>query len=103
MKTVRIYIETSFRRPAVRDGKYASALVFTRRGSRVNRYGDRIRHYIQPADAVRSSRGIKKTESAMSCDHDTGQLLCHKHDHAGKSGEVAPVRMEKGSRDSGAE
>lgn len=29
MKTVRIYIETSFRRPAVRDGKYASALVFT--------------------------------------------------------------------------
>lgn len=29
MKTVRIYIETSFQRPAVRDGKYASALVFT--------------------------------------------------------------------------
>ena len=29
MKTVRIYIETSFQRPAGRDGKYASALVFT--------------------------------------------------------------------------
>lgn len=29
MKTVKIYIETSFQRPAVRDGKYASALVFT--------------------------------------------------------------------------
>ena len=29
MKTVRIYIETSFQRPTVRDGKYASALVFT--------------------------------------------------------------------------
>ena len=29
METVRIYIETSFQRPAVRDGKYASALVFT--------------------------------------------------------------------------
>ena len=29
MKTVRIYIKTSFQRPAVRDGKYASALVFT--------------------------------------------------------------------------
>lgn len=29
MKTVRIYIETSFQRSAVRDGKYASALVFT--------------------------------------------------------------------------
>lgn len=29
MKTVRIYIETSFRGPVVRDGKYAAALVFT--------------------------------------------------------------------------
>ena len=29
MKTVRIYIETSFQRPTVRDGKYAAALVFT--------------------------------------------------------------------------
>lgn len=29
MKTVRIYIETSFQFPTVRDGKYASVLVFT--------------------------------------------------------------------------
>lgn len=32
METVRIYIETSFRGPAVKDGKYAAALVITKRG-----------------------------------------------------------------------
>ena len=32
MKTVKIYIETSFRGPIVRDGKYAAALVFTEGG-----------------------------------------------------------------------
>lgn len=30
MKTVEIYIETSIKAPAVRDGKYAAALVFTK-------------------------------------------------------------------------
>ncbi len=32
METVRIYIETSFRGPAVKDGKYAAALVITKHG-----------------------------------------------------------------------
>lgn len=32
MKTVKIYIETSFAGPAVKDGKYAAALVFTKAG-----------------------------------------------------------------------
>lgn len=32
MKTVKIYIETSFSGPAVKDGKYAAALVFTKAG-----------------------------------------------------------------------
>ena len=30
MKTVKIYIETTVKGPAVRDGKYAAALVFTK-------------------------------------------------------------------------
>ena len=30
MKTVNIYIETTIKSPIVKDGKYASALVFTR-------------------------------------------------------------------------
>ena len=30
MKTVEIYIETSIKAPAVRDGKYAATLVFTK-------------------------------------------------------------------------
>lgn len=30
MKTVNIYIETTIKSPVVKDGKYASALVFTR-------------------------------------------------------------------------
>ena len=30
MKTVRLYIETSFKGPVVKDGKYAAALVFTK-------------------------------------------------------------------------
>lgn len=29
MKTVNIYIETTIKSPVVKDGKYASALVFT--------------------------------------------------------------------------
>lgn len=32
MKTVKIYIETSFAGPVVKDGKYAAALVFTKAG-----------------------------------------------------------------------
>ena len=32
MKTVKIYIETSFAGPVVKDGKYAAALVFTKGG-----------------------------------------------------------------------
>ena len=32
MKTVKIYIETSFAGPIVKDGKYAAALVFTKAG-----------------------------------------------------------------------
>ena len=32
MKTVKIYIETSFAGPVVKDGKYAAALVFARAG-----------------------------------------------------------------------
>lgn len=32
MKTVKIYIETSFAGPVVKDGKYAVALVFTKAG-----------------------------------------------------------------------
>lgn len=32
METVKIYIETSFRGPVVKDGKYAAALVITRHG-----------------------------------------------------------------------
>lgn len=30
MKTVNIYIETTIKAPTVKDGKYASALVFTK-------------------------------------------------------------------------
>lgn len=37
MKTVRIYIETSFKGPVVKDGKYAAILVFT------GTHGDSIR------------------------------------------------------------
>lgn len=32
MKTVKIYIETSFRTPVSKQGKYAAALVFTKGG-----------------------------------------------------------------------
>ena len=32
MKTVKIYIETSFRTPVSEHGKYAAALVFTKGG-----------------------------------------------------------------------
>lgn len=32
MKTVKIYIETSFAGPVVKDGKYAAALAFTKAG-----------------------------------------------------------------------
>ena len=32
MKTVKIYIETSFAGPVVKDGKYAAALVFAKAG-----------------------------------------------------------------------
>ena len=32
MKTVKIYIETSFRGPISKRGKYAAALVFTKAG-----------------------------------------------------------------------
>ena len=42
METVRIYIETSFRGPAVKDGKYAAALVITKHGRDSSRivYGE---------------------------------------------------------------
>ena len=37
MDTVKIYIETSFAAPVVKDGKYAAALVFTRDGRDITR------------------------------------------------------------------
>ena len=42
MKTVKIYIETSFRTPVSKQGKYAAALVFTKAGEDFDRkiYGE---------------------------------------------------------------
>lgn len=42
MKTVKIYIETSFRTPVSKQGKYAAALVFTKAGQDFDRkiYGE---------------------------------------------------------------
>lgn len=38
MKTVKIYIETSFAGPVVKDGKYAAALVFTKSDGDASRF-----------------------------------------------------------------
>lgn len=38
MKTVKIYIETSFSGPVVKDGKYAAALVFTKSDGDASRF-----------------------------------------------------------------
>ena len=83
MKTVRIYIETSFQRPAVRDGKYASALVFT------GTDGDH--------ELIVTGAECGTTYNRLTL---LGAVAAM---NAGEPGELAPVRMEDVSRATGAE
>ena len=70
MKTVNIYIETTIKSPIVKDGKYASALVFTRsNGEEAYRVmsGEEVRIYLQQIDADRNHKIITKIKRAVSC------------------------------------
>ena len=77
MKTVKIYIETSFAGPVVKDGKYAAALVFTKGGQ----------------DFTRTVHGEENETTYNRCTLMAiiAQCLYKKHGRTGESGEVEKI------------
>ena len=101
MKTVNIYIETTIKSPIVKDGKYASALVFTRsNGEEAYRVmsGEECESTYNRLTLIAIIKSLQKLKEQCHVVIHTDNAYIKKYFRTRSAGEVAAIRVEKSHR-----